>query len=79
MSRLGGTLVPGQTASVGFTISDPAVANIGPNPITVVRPDVNLEIFVTRLKSGSATVSINPVPGFASDPALQTFRVPDVN
>ena len=74
-----GSLAPGQAATINFTVSDPTVGTIQPNPLTVVGPDTNYNLRFNPLKTGDATITINPVPGFASDPAVQTLRIRIVN
>ena len=65
---------PGVSTSVGFTVSDPSVIVIRANPITVIGPEFGT-LRVTGLKVGISTISINPVAGFAVDPARQNLSI----
>ena len=65
---------PGVSTSVGFTVSDPSVIAIRANPITVIGPELGT-LRATGLKVGTSTISINPVAGFAVDPARQNLSI----
>ena len=67
-------LRPGITATINFTVSDPNVGSVRPNPLVVVGNSVSTPIF-TAVKPGVVTITITPMAGFASDPELQTMRL----
>ena len=68
------SLRPGATATIGFITSDPSIGSVQPNPILVIGPAVPVLKF-TALKPGQATITVQPVAGFASDPSVQVLKV----
>jgi hypothetical protein len=68
-------LMPGANVTLNFSSSDPTVGTLRPTQLVISAPASSGNVFFNGLRAGETTLSIGPVPGFASDPAQQSVKV----